>query len=202
MTPTNAACPGETTAGFTSATGADNGCRPYKANFPLAHELHRHATRFRDGVPARAPEHQARHDPARRERRLHSPEPVQERPDLHRGRTAGAARRHRREHGRDLPGARGGPLPRTAGRRQLLLARLRRCGRNGGHPGARTRRSRAMRTPTARSSPTRSPRSSRRLLRQAATPARPGSSTRRPATRPPAMFIRASRASSSSRSPS
>lgn len=35
MTPTNASCPGETTAGFTSATGADNGCRPYKANFPL-----------------------------------------------------------------------------------------------------------------------------------------------------------------------
>jgi lysophospholipase L1-like esterase len=35
MTPTNAACPGETTAGFSSATGADNGCRLYKANFPL-----------------------------------------------------------------------------------------------------------------------------------------------------------------------
>jgi lysophospholipase L1-like esterase len=35
MTPTNAACPGETTAGFSSATGADNGCRPFKANFPL-----------------------------------------------------------------------------------------------------------------------------------------------------------------------
>lgn len=35
MTPTNASCPGETTAGFISATGADNGCRPYKANFPL-----------------------------------------------------------------------------------------------------------------------------------------------------------------------
>ncbi len=35
MTPTNAACPGETTAGFTSATGADNGCRPYRAHFPL-----------------------------------------------------------------------------------------------------------------------------------------------------------------------
>jgi len=35
MTPTNAGCPGETTAGFISATGADNGCRPYKANFPL-----------------------------------------------------------------------------------------------------------------------------------------------------------------------
>jgi lysophospholipase L1-like esterase len=35
MTPTNAACPGETTTGFTSTTGADNGCRPYKANFPL-----------------------------------------------------------------------------------------------------------------------------------------------------------------------
>lgn len=35
MTPTNASCPGETTAGFSSATGADNGCRPYKANFPL-----------------------------------------------------------------------------------------------------------------------------------------------------------------------
>jgi lysophospholipase L1-like esterase len=34
-TPTNAACPGEATAGFISATGADNGCRPYKANFPL-----------------------------------------------------------------------------------------------------------------------------------------------------------------------
>ncbi len=35
MTPTNASCPGETTEGFTSATGADNGCRPYKAHFPL-----------------------------------------------------------------------------------------------------------------------------------------------------------------------
>lgn len=35
MTPTNASCPGETTTGFTSATGADNGCRPFKANFPL-----------------------------------------------------------------------------------------------------------------------------------------------------------------------
>lgn len=35
MTPTNASCPGETTASFTSATGADNGCRPFKANFPL-----------------------------------------------------------------------------------------------------------------------------------------------------------------------
>lgn len=35
MTPTNASCPGETTAGFISTTGADNGCRPYKANFPL-----------------------------------------------------------------------------------------------------------------------------------------------------------------------
>ncbi len=35
MTPTNASCPGETTAGFISATGADNGCRPFKANFPL-----------------------------------------------------------------------------------------------------------------------------------------------------------------------
>lgn len=35
MTPTNASCPGETTASFTSATAADNGCRPFKANFPL-----------------------------------------------------------------------------------------------------------------------------------------------------------------------
>jgi lysophospholipase L1-like esterase len=35
MTPTNAACPGETTAGFSSATGADNGCRPFRASFPL-----------------------------------------------------------------------------------------------------------------------------------------------------------------------
>ena len=34
-TVTNASCPGETTAGFISATGADNGCRPYKTNFPL-----------------------------------------------------------------------------------------------------------------------------------------------------------------------
>jgi len=31
----NASCPGETTSGFLSATGADNGCRPYRANFPL-----------------------------------------------------------------------------------------------------------------------------------------------------------------------
>jgi lysophospholipase L1-like esterase len=35
MTPTNAACPGETTAGFLSATGADNGCHPFRASFPL-----------------------------------------------------------------------------------------------------------------------------------------------------------------------
>ena len=34
-TVTNASCPGETTAGFISTTGADNGCRPYKLNFPL-----------------------------------------------------------------------------------------------------------------------------------------------------------------------
>lgn len=31
----NASCPGETTSGFISSTGADNGCRPYRANFPL-----------------------------------------------------------------------------------------------------------------------------------------------------------------------
>jgi len=32
----NAACPGETTSGFLSlTTPADNGCRPYRANFPL-----------------------------------------------------------------------------------------------------------------------------------------------------------------------
>jgi lysophospholipase L1-like esterase len=31
----NASCPGETTAGFISLTGADNGCRPYRANYPL-----------------------------------------------------------------------------------------------------------------------------------------------------------------------
>jgi hypothetical protein len=31
----NASCPGETTAGFISSTGADNGCRPYRADFPL-----------------------------------------------------------------------------------------------------------------------------------------------------------------------
>ncbi len=31
----NASCPGETTSGFISPTGADNGCRPFKANFPL-----------------------------------------------------------------------------------------------------------------------------------------------------------------------
>lgn len=32
---TNASCPGEATTGFISSTGADNGCRPYKAAFPL-----------------------------------------------------------------------------------------------------------------------------------------------------------------------
>lgn len=31
----NAACPGETTSGFISSTGADNGCRPFRANFLL-----------------------------------------------------------------------------------------------------------------------------------------------------------------------
>jgi len=32
---TNASCPGEATAGFISATGADNGCRPFRASAPL-----------------------------------------------------------------------------------------------------------------------------------------------------------------------
>ncbi|MFO1220005.1 MAG: GDSL-type esterase/lipase family protein [Burkholderiaceae bacterium] len=31
----NASCPGETAAGLISLTGADNGCRPYRARFPL-----------------------------------------------------------------------------------------------------------------------------------------------------------------------
>jgi lysophospholipase L1-like esterase len=31
----NASCPGETTSGFISSIGADNGCRPFRANFPL-----------------------------------------------------------------------------------------------------------------------------------------------------------------------
>jgi len=31
----NASCPGETAAGFLSLTAPDNGCRPYRANFPL-----------------------------------------------------------------------------------------------------------------------------------------------------------------------
>lgn len=31
----NASCPGETTGGFMDATAPDNGCRPYRANFPL-----------------------------------------------------------------------------------------------------------------------------------------------------------------------
>ena len=35
FTEANASCPGEATSGFISSTGADNGCRPYKANFPL-----------------------------------------------------------------------------------------------------------------------------------------------------------------------
>jgi lysophospholipase L1-like esterase len=35
LDPVNASCPGETTAGFLSLTGADNGCRLYRARFPL-----------------------------------------------------------------------------------------------------------------------------------------------------------------------
>src|SRR5713101_2304411 len=31
----NATCPGEATGGFLSLTGTDNGCRPYRAFFPL-----------------------------------------------------------------------------------------------------------------------------------------------------------------------
>lgn len=31
----NASCPGETTSGFLSLTGADNGCRTFRNNFPL-----------------------------------------------------------------------------------------------------------------------------------------------------------------------
>ena len=35
LDPVNASCPGETTAGFLSLTGADNGCRPFRSRFPL-----------------------------------------------------------------------------------------------------------------------------------------------------------------------
>jgi lysophospholipase L1-like esterase len=35
LDPVNASCPGETTAGFLSLTAADNGCRPFRARFPL-----------------------------------------------------------------------------------------------------------------------------------------------------------------------
>nr|MDQ2959731.1 SGNH/GDSL hydrolase family protein [Candidatus Dormibacteraeota bacterium] len=31
----NAACPGEATGGFISSTGTDNGCRPFRAAYPL-----------------------------------------------------------------------------------------------------------------------------------------------------------------------
>src|ERR1700675_1552205 len=31
----NASCPGETTSGFISSSGADNGCRPFRGSFPL-----------------------------------------------------------------------------------------------------------------------------------------------------------------------
>lgn len=35
LNPADAGCPGETTSGFLSLTGADNGCRPYRNQFPL-----------------------------------------------------------------------------------------------------------------------------------------------------------------------
>jgi lysophospholipase L1-like esterase len=35
LTETSAACPGEATTGFISLTGADNGCRPFRASYPL-----------------------------------------------------------------------------------------------------------------------------------------------------------------------
>ena len=35
MDTANAACPGETSSSFISSTGADNGCRGFRANFPL-----------------------------------------------------------------------------------------------------------------------------------------------------------------------
>jgi len=35
LDPVNASCPGETTAGFLSLNGADNGCRLYRSRFPL-----------------------------------------------------------------------------------------------------------------------------------------------------------------------
>ena len=35
LDPVNASCPGETTAGFLSFSGPDNGCRAYRSRFPL-----------------------------------------------------------------------------------------------------------------------------------------------------------------------
>ncbi len=36
FTETSASCPGEATTGFISLTGADNGCRPFRASYPGA----------------------------------------------------------------------------------------------------------------------------------------------------------------------
>ena len=133
-TPTNAACPGEATAGFISATGADNGCRPFKANFPLHTGYSGTQLELRDSVPRLAPEHQAGHRSARRKRRVPPTESLRRRPDLHRGGPSGLADDHRNEHGRDLQGDQGVPLPRAPRRRQLLLARLQRPLWNRGSP--------------------------------------------------------------------
>ena len=59
-----------------------------QGELPAAYGLRRHATRIRDRVSERAPEHEARHDPARRKRRVHPREPLQQRSDVHHRRTA------------------------------------------------------------------------------------------------------------------
>ena len=128
-TVTNAACPGETTAGFISATGADNGCRPYKANFPLH-------TSYTGTQLAFATAFLNSHRNTKlvtvqlgRERRLHPREPMCRQPGVHRSGPADAAGNDQQQHGHDLQGDRRDAFPRTPDRCQLLLARLQRRSR-------------------------------------------------------------------------
>ena len=125
-TVTNASCPGETTAGFISATGADNGCRPYKVNFPLHTSYSGTQLAFATGF---LDSHRntklvtlqlGANDAFILQRCTPQPACV----------VAGipATARHDQDESRHDPeGDRRDEVPRQGDRRQLLLAQLRRC---------------------------------------------------------------------------
>ena len=200
-TPTNASCPGETTSRLHLRDRRRQRLPPVQGQLPAAHLLQRDAARVRDAFlnshrNTKLVTLQLGANDAFLLQRC-TPQPG----GSHRGYAGGCSRRSRPTSDTILEAIDATNFHGKVDRRQLLLARLQRCGRDGADRVAEPERSRPQPTRTVRSSPTRSPPSSMRPRPPPETRVRRVCSTRRPATRRRATSTRPSPAPSCSRSP-